>query len=40
MEEYAALGITHVQVMPAGPDPVALVGELTERVLPRLSEIG
>jgi F420-dependent oxidoreductase-like protein len=40
MEEYASLGITHVQVMPAGPDPVALVGELTERVLPRLSEIG
>jgi len=40
MEEYAALGITHVQVMPTGPDPVAFVGELAERVAPRLAEIG
>ena len=40
MEEYAALGITHVQVMPTGPDPVTFVGELAERVAPRLAEIG
>ena len=40
MTEYAALGSTHVQVMPAGPDPVSLVCELTSRVLPRLTEIG
>jgi F420-dependent oxidoreductase-like protein len=40
MEEHARLGITHVQVMPAGPDPVALVGELAERVAPRLAGIG
>lgn len=40
MEEYAALGITHVQLMPTGPDPVGWVGTVAERVGPRLAEIG
>jgi F420-dependent oxidoreductase-like protein len=40
MEEYAGLGITHVQVMPAGPDPVGWVGTVVERVLPRLRDLG
>jgi alkanesulfonate monooxygenase SsuD/methylene tetrahydromethanopterin reductase-like flavin-dependent oxidoreductase (luciferase family) len=40
MEEYAALGVDHVQLMPPGPDPVAWVAELAERVAPRLASIG
>ncbi len=40
MEGYAALGIDHIQVAPLGPDPVAQVTELGERVVPRLAEIG
>jgi F420-dependent oxidoreductase-like protein len=39
MEGYAKLGIDHVQVMPMGPDPVAAVTELGERVIPRLADI-
>ena len=39
MEEYAGLGITHVQVMPTGPDPVGWVGTVVERVLPRLADL-
>jgi F420-dependent oxidoreductase-like protein len=40
MEEFAALGVGHVQLMPPGPDPVAWVSELAERVAPRLASIG
>ncbi len=40
MEEYARLGIQHVQIMPAGPDPVGYVTRLGETVIPRLAEIG
>jgi F420-dependent oxidoreductase-like protein len=40
MESYAALGISHVQLVPAGPDPVAFVETLGERIIPRLAEIG
>ena len=39
MEEYAKLGVTLVEVMPPGPDPVAWVTELGEKVVPRLKEI-
>jgi hypothetical protein len=39
MEEYAALGITLVEVMPLVPDPAAWVAQLGEQVVPRLREI-
>jgi alkanesulfonate monooxygenase SsuD/methylene tetrahydromethanopterin reductase-like flavin-dependent oxidoreductase (luciferase family) len=39
-EEYAGLGVDHVHLMPPGPDPVAWVTELAERVAPRLASIG
>lgn len=37
MERYAALGISHVQVRPAHPDPVAFAAQVGERVIPRLA---
>ncbi len=40
MEAYAKLGVDLVEIMPTGPDPVAFVTELGERVVPRLAEIG
>jgi F420-dependent oxidoreductase-like protein len=40
MEGYARLGIDLVEIMPLGPDPVAIVSELGEKVLPRLAELG
>jgi F420-dependent oxidoreductase-like protein len=39
MEEYAALGISLVEVMPMRPDPVAWVTQLGEQVVPRLRTI-
>ncbi|HUC06067.1 MAG TPA: LLM class F420-dependent oxidoreductase [Acidimicrobiales bacterium] len=39
MEEYGRLGIEHVQVMPLGPDPVAFVAALGDKVIGRLKEI-
>ncbi|CAN5141701.1 LLM class F420-dependent oxidoreductase [soil metagenome] len=39
MAEYAALGIDHVQVMPAGPDPVGFVRQIGDTVLPRLAAL-
>jgi F420-dependent oxidoreductase-like protein len=39
MEEYAKLGVALVEVMPPTPDPAGFVAELTEKVVPRLSEI-
>jgi F420-dependent oxidoreductase-like protein len=38
MEQYAALGVDLVEVVPMGPDPVAWVTQLTESVAPRLAE--
>jgi F420-dependent oxidoreductase-like protein len=35
VEAYAALGVTEVQVMPAG-DPVAFTEQVAERIIPRL----
>ena len=40
MEQYAALGIQMVEVMPLAEDPVAYVTRLGEEVVPRLAEIG
>jgi F420-dependent oxidoreductase-like protein len=40
MEQYAALGVSLVEVVPASPDPVGFVTEVTEAVVPRLREIG
>ena len=40
MEEYAALGVDLVEVMPLVEDPVAWAGRLGEEVVPRLAELG
>jgi len=40
MEEYAALGIQMVEVMPLVEDPAAFVTRLGEEVVPRLAEVG
>jgi F420-dependent oxidoreductase-like protein len=40
MEEYAAIGVSHIQIMPMGPDPVGLVSGLMQDVAPRLAQIG
>jgi F420-dependent oxidoreductase-like protein len=40
MEQYAALGISLVDMRNVPPDPAAFVAELGEKVLPRLSQIG
>lgn len=39
-EAYAALGVSHVQVMPTGEDPVAWVEQVGERIVPRLAKVG
>jgi F420-dependent oxidoreductase-like protein len=40
MEEYAALGVAMVDVMPLVEDPVSYVTRLGEEVVPRLAELG
>ena len=40
MEKYAALGVTLVTATPSGDDPVAWTNEVTEKVLPRLKQVG
>jgi F420-dependent oxidoreductase-like protein len=40
MDQYARLGVELVDLVPAGPDPVALVTRLGEQVVPRLAELG
>ncbi|MDQ2786014.1 MAG: LLM class F420-dependent oxidoreductase [Chloroflexota bacterium] len=40
MEEYANLGVDLVEIVPRTADPVALVSELGEKLVPRLAEIG
>ena len=40
MEAYAALGVDLVEIVPAGPDPAGFVGDVCEKLLPRLAEIG
>lgn len=39
MSQYARLGVSLVEVMPAGPDPVATVTRLTEELVPQLAEL-
>ena len=39
MERYAAVGITKVWVVPAGPDPAGWTAQVVEAVLPRLLEV-
>lgn len=39
MEEYARLGIDLVEIVPMGPDPVGMVSELGEKLVPRLAQI-
>ena len=39
MEEYAAVGVSLVSVMPSGDDPVAWVTQVCESVVPRLQEV-
>jgi hypothetical protein len=40
MEGYAELGIDLVEIVPMGPDPAAVVRQVSETVVPRLAEIG
>ena len=40
MEQYGALGIDMVDVMPLVDDPVSYVIRLGEEVVPRLAELG
>ena len=40
MEEYARLGIDLVEVRDIAPDPVAIINEIGEKVVPRLRDIG
>jgi len=40
MEEYAALGIDLVEVMPFGPDPAGAVSQLGDSLVHRLAQIG
>jgi F420-dependent oxidoreductase-like protein len=39
MEQYAALGVDLVEVVPPSPDPVGFVTAVTEKIVPRLREI-
>jgi F420-dependent oxidoreductase-like protein len=40
MEQYAALGVSLVEVAPTPPDPARFVTALGEKVIPRLNQIG
>ena len=40
MDEYARLGVEFAEVMPIGPDPVAFVSGLGDKVVPRLADLG
>ena len=40
MEGYAELGIDLVEIVPMGPDPAAVVRQVSETVVPRLAAIG
>jgi hypothetical protein len=39
MDAYAKLGVDLVEIAPMGPDPVAFVSELGDRIVPRLAQI-
>src|ERR1700733_5406759 len=40
MGEYAGMGIELVELVPRGEDPVAVITQIGERVVPRLAELG
>jgi F420-dependent oxidoreductase-like protein len=40
MESYAALGVSLIEIVPMGDDPVAFVERLVTHVIPKLSSIG
>jgi alkanesulfonate monooxygenase SsuD/methylene tetrahydromethanopterin reductase-like flavin-dependent oxidoreductase (luciferase family) len=40
MEDYAALGVSLIEIVPMGDDPVAFVERLATHVIPKLSSIG
>jgi F420-dependent oxidoreductase-like protein len=40
MEQYSQLGVELVAITPMGADPIAMVSELGETVIPRLAEMG
>jgi len=40
MDEYAGMGIELVELVPRGEDPVAVITQIGERVVPRLAELG
>ena len=40
MEQYAKLGVSLVEVAPLAPEPARFVTSLSEKVLPRLAQIG
>jgi len=40
MESYAALGVSLIEIVPMGDDPVAFVERLATHVIPKLSSIG
>jgi F420-dependent oxidoreductase-like protein len=40
MESYAALGVSLIEIVPMGDDPVAFVEGLATHIIPRLSSIG
>ncbi|MDX6377657.1 MAG: hypothetical protein QOE98_1960 [Gaiellaceae bacterium] len=40
MEAYAKLGIDLVEIGPRVPDPVAMVTEMAEKIVPRLAQLG
>jgi hypothetical protein len=40
MERYAALGVSLIEIVPMGDDPIAFVERLATDIIPRLSSIG
>jgi hypothetical protein len=40
MERYAALGVSLIEIVPMGDDPVAFVENLATLIIPKLSSIG
>jgi F420-dependent oxidoreductase-like protein len=40
MEQYARMGVELVELVPRGEDPVAVITQIGERVVPRLADLG
>jgi hypothetical protein len=39
MAQYAKLGMQHLQIVPLGPDPAAVVKRVGSEIVPRLAEL-